>query len=137
MAAQARARSIANAQLLPQRNVVPSALLKIAQCLGVAVELLLIERYRFFQHRRRVDGLDWKNTLLLEIGQAFAEGQMTRQLDKANEIPALTAAMTVEKIFAGVDIERRPSFLVQRAESDELGVVTCGLCCPALLLQIV
>jgi len=62
MAAQAPARSIANAQLLPQRNVVQSALLKIAQRLGVAVELLLIELYRFRKHSGRVDGIDWKST---------------------------------------------------------------------------
>src|SRR5215831_2326226 len=111
MAAQAPARSIANAQLLPQRNVVHSALLKIVQRLGVAVELLLIEGYRFLQHSGRVDGMDWKSTLLLlEVAQGITEGQMAGQLDKANEVSALTAAMTIEKIFAGVDIERRPSF---------------------------
>src|SRR5215469_15072329 len=135
MAAQAPARSVANAQILPQCNVVHSALLKIAQRLGVAVELLLIERYRFLKHCGRVDGIDWRSTLLLlEVAQGFTERQMAGQLDKANEIPALTAAMTVEKIFVGVDIERRTSFLVQRAESDELGVVTRRLCNPVLML---
>ena len=135
MAAQARARSIANAQLLPQRNVVQSALLKIAQGLGITVELLLIECYPFLQHSGRVDGIDGKSTLpVLEVAQGFQEGQMAGQLDKANEVPAQAAAMTIEKIFAGVDIERRPSFLVQGAQSDKLGVVTRGLCNPVLLL---
>jgi hypothetical protein len=55
---------------------------------------------------------------------------MTGQLDKANEIPTLTAAMTIEKIFAGINVERRPSVLVQWTEADELGVVARGLCNP-------
>ena len=135
MAAQAPARSIANAQLLPQGKVVHTALVKIAQGLGITVELLLIERYSLLQHSGRVDGGGGKSTwLLLEVAQGFQEGQMAGQLDKANEVPAQAAAMTVEKIFAGVDIERRPSFLVQGTESDELGVVTRGLCDPVLLL---
>jgi hypothetical protein len=32
------------------------------------------------------------------------------QLDKANQIAALATSVTVEEIFAGVDIERRPGF---------------------------
>src|ERR1700746_196783 len=134
MTAQARTRSIADAQLLDELSVMNSASLKIAQRLRVAVELLLIESDRVLKHSGRVDGIDWKSTLLFEIGQALAEGHMAGQLDKANEIPTLTAAMTVENIFAGVDIERRPSFRVQRAESDELGMVTRGLRHPVLLL---
>jgi len=59
---------------------------------------------------------------------------MTGQLDKANDIPTPAAAMTVEEIFVGIDIERRLSFLMQWAESDELGVVTRGLCNPVLFL---
>ena len=46
---------------------------------------------------------------------------MAGQLDKANQIAALAAAVAVEDIFARVDIERGPGFLVQRTESDELG----------------
>ena len=75
MPAQARARSIANAQLLPQRHIVQSALLKITQRLGIAVKLVLIERYRFLKHSGRVDDVNWRSTLLpLEVAQAFTEG---------------------------------------------------------------
>jgi hypothetical protein len=45
--------------------------------------------------------------------------------------------VTVEEIFASVDIERGPSFLVQRTESDELGTVTSRPAGPILLPQIV
>lgn len=75
--------------------------------------------------------------MLLEVSQALAEGQMAGQLDKANEIAALAAAVTVEEIFAGVDVERRPGFRVQRTESDELGAVTRRPGSPMLLSQII
>ena len=62
---------------------------------------------------------------------------MTRQLDKTNQISALAATVAVEEIFAGVDIERRASFRMQRTESDELGAVTGGSGDPILLPQII
>jgi hypothetical protein len=37
---------------------------------------------------------------------------MPGQLDKANQIATLTAAMAVEEIFIGIDIEGRLGFLV-------------------------
>ena len=46
---------------------------------------------------------------------------MAGQLDKANQIAALAAAVAVENILACVHIERGPGLLVQRTESDELG----------------
>jgi hypothetical protein len=45
--------------------------------------------------------------------------------------------VTVEEIFAGVDIEGRPSFLVQRTETNELGSGTGRPAGPILLPQIV
>jgi hypothetical protein len=75
--------------------------------------------------------------LLFDVGEALAEGQMAGQLDKANEIASLAATVTVKKIFASVDIERRSGFRVQGTESDELGAVSGGPGDPILLLQIV
>jgi hypothetical protein len=62
---------------------------------------------------------------------------MTGQLDKAKEIAALTATVTVKEIFAGVDIERRASFRMKGTESDELGAVSGGPGGPMLLPQII
>jgi len=62
---------------------------------------------------------------------------MAGQLDKAHEIATLAAAVTVEEIFVGVDIERGPGFRVQRTEADELGTVTGMPAGPMLLPQIV
>src|SRR5207247_2425434 len=113
---------------------VQSALLKIVQRLGVAIELLLIESGGLFEHGGNVG---CRSALMLEISKALAEGQMAGQLDKAQEVAALTAAMTVKEIFAGVDVERRPGFRVQRTESDKLRTVTGRAGDPTLLLQII
>src|ERR1035437_5652487 len=71
----------------------------------------------------------------METSEALAERQPTRQLDKANQITALAAAVAIENIFARVDIERRSSLLVQRTESDKLGS-THRLTNPVILPQI-
>ena len=44
MTAQAPTRGITDSQFFDQGGIVQSSLLKISQCLGVAFELLLIER---------------------------------------------------------------------------------------------
>ena len=111
-----------------------SALFQIVPRLGVAIELLLIKSGGLREHGGRVG---WKSTLLLEVSEALAKRQMTGQLDKAQEIAALTAAVTVKEIFAGVDIERRAGFRVQGTESDELGAVTGRPGDPVLLPQII
>ena len=83
MTAQARAWGVADPQFFDRGGVVQSALPKIAQCLGVAIELLLIESGGLFEHGGRVG---WRSALLLEVSEALAEGKMAGQLDKAQEI---------------------------------------------------
>ena len=134
MTAQAPTRGITDAQFFDQGRIAQSSLLKIAQCLGVAFELLLIESGGLLEHGGRIG---WKSTLLFEVGETLAEGQMAGQLDKANEIAALAATVTVEEIFASVDIERRPGFRMQGTESDELGAVSGRPGDPILLPQII
>ncbi len=134
MSAQAPAGGITDPQFFDQDGIAQSSLLEIAPCLGVAIELLLIESGGLLQHGGRVS---CKRTLLLEVSETLAEGQMTGQLDKAKEIAALTATVTVEEIFAGVDIERRAGFRMQGTKSDELGAVSGGPGGPMLLPQII
>src|SRR6266478_1372601 len=128
------AGGVTDAQISDQGGIVQSALLQIAQRLRVAIELLLIEGGGLLEHSSRVSG---RSALLLEVGEALAERQMTRQLDKANQIAALAATMTVEEIFAGVDIERRPGFRMQGTESNELGAECDRPGSPTLLPQII
>ncbi len=107
MPAQAPTRGITDAQFFDQGKIAQSSLLKIVQCLEVAIELLLIESGCLLEHGDRVS---CESALLVEVSEAFAEGQMTGQLDKAKEIAALAATVTVKEILASVDIERRPGF---------------------------
>jgi hypothetical protein len=74
--------------------------------------LLLIKRGGLLERGGR-------STVLLEVSEALAERQLAGQLDKAQEIAALAATVTVEEIFAGVDIEGRTGFRVQGTEADE------------------
>src|SRR5207247_8713105 len=108
--------------------------LEIAPCLGVGIELLWRGSVCLLQDGGRVS---CKRTLQLEVSETVAEGQMTGQLDKAKEIAALTATVTVKEIFAGVDIERRAGFRMQGTKSDELGAVSDGPGGPMLLPQII
>jgi hypothetical protein len=62
---------------------------------------------------------------------------MAGQLDKAKEIAALAATVTVKEILAGIDIERRAGFRMKGTESDELVAVSGGPGGPMLLPQII
>jgi hypothetical protein len=120
MTSQVPTGRIADLQFLDESRVVHAAPFKIPQCLRVARELPLIESRSLLQHCGRVG----QSALLLEVSKALAKGEALRQLDQANEITALAAAVAVEEIFTGVDVERRSGFRVQGTESDELGAVT-------------
>jgi len=134
MSAQAPAGGITDPQFFDQDGIAQSSLLEIAQCLGVAIELLLIESGGLLQHGGRVS---CKSALLLEVGETLAEGKMTGQLDKAKEIAALSATVTVKEILASVDIERRAGFRMKGTESDELGAESDRSGDPMLLPQII
>jgi len=69
------------------------------------------------------------------MSEALAERQTARQLDEANKIAALAAAVAVEDILARVDIERGMGLLMQRTESDKLES-TRRMTSPVMLLQI-
>ena len=94
-----------------------SAPVEIAQRFGVVIQLLLIEGDSLIEHRR---GDAFCSGLWIEASEALTEGQTAGQLDEANQISALAAAVTVENIFSRVDIERRPGLFVQRTEADQL-----------------
>src|SRR5215471_18830817 len=86
MPAQASTGGVADPQFLNGCGVVQSALFQILKRLGVAIELLLKKSGGLLEHDGRIG---WKGTLLLEVGEALAKGQMARQLDKAQEIAAV------------------------------------------------
>jgi hypothetical protein len=69
--------------------------------------------------------------------RGFGGKTAARQLDKTQQIAALTATVAVEEIFASVDIERRANFRVQGTEADELRTMTGRSRDPVLLPQII
>jgi hypothetical protein len=73
MTAQAPAGGVADPQFLDQSGIVQSALVEVAQRLGIVIELLLIKSGSLLEHGGRVDG---RSALLLEVSEALAEGQM-------------------------------------------------------------
>jgi hypothetical protein len=72
----------------------------------------------------------------LEIGNALAKREMARQFDKANQVATTPAAVTVEQVFSGIDVERGMSVLMQRTESRELGAGTDPMPSPLVPLQV-
>ena len=102
MPAQTSTRGVADAQYLDRGGIVQPALFQIEQRLGVAMKLLLIEGGSLLEHSSRIG---WRSTMLFEISEALAERQLARQLDKAQEVAALTTTVAVEEIFANVEIE--------------------------------
>ena len=114
MTAQNSAGRIADAEFPNQGRIMNSALPEIAERLRIVIQLLLIESGRLLEH---CDCICFSSGLWIEIGRIFAEGQVTRELDEANQIAALPAAMAVEDILARVDVERGPALLMQRTET--------------------
>ena len=80
--------------------------MEILHRFGMTVELELVERGGLLQHIR----LDRRCDLLLEIGDALAKRETLREFDKADQVAAAAAAVTVEEILTGIDIERGLAF---------------------------
>jgi hypothetical protein len=114
MTTQISAGRIADAQFSNQGRMVNSALPEIAERLRILIQLVLIESGRLFEH---CDCSFFSSGRWIEISKAFVEGQVMRELEEANQIAALPAAVAVEDILVGVDVERGPALLMQRTET--------------------
>jgi hypothetical protein len=62
MTAQTAAGGITDLEFLDQDRIVETTPVEIAQCLGVVIELLLIESGGLFNYRSRPEGFDGGNT---------------------------------------------------------------------------
>jgi hypothetical protein len=114
MTAQTPARSVTDLEFSDQGGIVHSAPVEIAHRFGIVIELLLIESDSLFQRCGRIH---YRIGLRIKAGEALAERQSAGQLDKANQVSTLSAAMAIENILARVDIEGLGR-LVQRTETD-------------------
>ena len=128
--AQVAATGIANTEFLDEPGIVHSALREILNAFRITVEFQLIEGGRVREQ------LGSGGEFLLEIGDALAKREMARQFDKANQVATTPAAMTVEQVFPGVDVEGGMSILMQRTESRELGAGIDPMPSPVVALQI-
>src|SRR5215469_18890147 len=61
---------------------------------------------------------------------------MLRQLDKTNQVAALTTAVTVEQVLAGIDVKGRARFPVQGTQPHELLAGASAAGGPVVLLQV-
>ena len=73
---------------------------------------------------------------LRQVGNALAEGEMLRKLDKANQVAAAPTAVAIEQVLARVDVEAGASVLMQGTESDELGASCGAVPAPVVPLQV-
>ena len=65
------------------------------------------------------------------------EREIEGKLDKANEVAAAAAAVAVEDILGGIDVEGWVSVRMQRTQADELLMSADGSCRPAMPSQII
>lgn len=104
--------------MLDQIGIVEAALGQIVNGFGVAMELELIEGGGLVQQPGRGN---WRRAQFpLQMTNTFTERETQRKLQEANEVTAAPAAVAIEEIFAGIDVERGSGFTVQGTPSDEL-----------------
>jgi hypothetical protein len=84
---------------------VQTALLQIADGFRMAVELGVIEGRRLLQQPGNGNGCEF----LLEKRHRLVERQIEEELDKADQVSTAAAAVAVEQILSGVDVEGRTS----------------------------
>ena len=132
MAPQVSARSVTDAEFFDQGGIAQSALLQIACGLRMEMELKSVEGGRLLQQLGHRSG----RYFLFKECDGLAERQMEVELDKANQIATLAAAVAVEQILGGIDVKRRTSLLVQRTQADKLLPRAGTTRLPVVALQI-
>ena len=86
-----------------------SATLLIVCSFRMAVQLKLIKGgRRLLQQSENGVG----EQFLFEMSHRLAEGQIEEELDKADQVPTPAAAVAVEQVFGGIDVEGGVRFLV-------------------------
>ena len=85
-----------------------SAAFQISCSFRMAVELKLIEGGRLLQQSENGSG----EQFLFEMSHSLAERQIEEELDKADQVAAPAAAVAVEQVFGGIDVEGGARFLM-------------------------
>src|SRR5215831_9186631 len=106
MASQISAGSITNAEFFDQGGIVQSAVVQIAS--GFRMVMELVKGGCLLQQLGNRSGQQF----LFEKRHRLAERQIEEELDEADQVAAAAAAVAVEQVFAGIDVERRTRLLV-------------------------
>ena len=108
MASQISAGSITNAEFFDQGGIVQSAVGHIASGFRMVMELELVKGGCLLQQL----GNGSERQFLFEKRHRLAERQIEEELDEADQVAATAAAVAVEQVFAGIDVERRARLVV-------------------------
>ena len=135
MTPQISPRGIADAQELDQIGIAQAALSQVVNSFGAAVELALVKSGGLLQQfSRRVRDLA---QFPFQVFYTFAEGKAQRKLNPADEVSTAPAAVAIEQILGGIDIEGRLGLMVKRTESDELLPMSSTAGAPLPAAQVV
>ena len=132
MMPQVSAGSIADTQGLDEGGIAQSTLLEILHRFRMTVELKPVKCSGLLQHCADPGS----GELPLEEGETLAEREMLREFDKTNQVTAAAAAVAVEQILTGIDVEGRTMVVMQGTKPNEL-LLAGGVGGPVVLPQIV
>ena len=130
MRAQFSVHGIADAQFFNDAGIAQSTLQQVLHGFGMTGQLELIES------RGVLEQSCSRSELFAEIKNTLAKGEMAAQLDEANQVTALSAAMTVEQVLMRVDVEGGMGFLMQWTEADKLRASSNGMTGPVVPLEV-
>src|SRR6516162_2124686 len=102
----ANAATITDTEFVDELPILHAALGQIVHAFTMAVQFQLVEGGSVGEQ------LGGRSKFLGQVGHALAKREMPRQFDKANEIATPPAAVTVEQVFLGVDVERGMGLLM-------------------------
>ena len=126
---------VSDRELFDQFGIMHATAVKVIQCLGMAAELLLIKVDSF--SKSFILPRLGQAELLFQVNKSFTKREIQRKLDEANEVAATAAAVAVEDILGGIDVEGRVSFRMQGTQADELLMSADGSCRPVMASQII
>src|SRR5580658_7970770 len=112
--------------------MVQSTLLQILSPFRIALQLQLVEGNRLLQQL----GIRSGRQFLPQMRNTLAEWQVQEQFDEADQIAAAPTSVTVKQILAGIDIERRAAFPMQRTQPNKLLRRTGAAGSPVVPLQV-
>ncbi|MGD0310549.1 MAG: hypothetical protein ABSC02_14835 [Acidobacteriota bacterium] len=98
-------------ELFDQFGIMHAAAVQVIHTLGMAAELLLVKVDSF--PKSFILPRLGQTEMLFQVNKSLTKREIQQKLDEANEVAATAAAVAVEDILGGIDIEGRVSFRMQ------------------------